>query len=323
MGQKTLWICLALAVIGAVMLASGSRRRDEGGEWPGSLQWGYLLILVGLFGVLAFWLSFTAVLLIFTAGTFAIWLWDKSLKKRGIRDNHFTDYLGGYFPIVLIIFVLRTFIAEPFIIPSSSMRPGLVPGDFVLVNKFSYGIRLPLTNTVVIPTGKVARGDVAVFNYPLDPSVNYIKRIVGIPGDVVEYRNKILKINGEIVPDVPAAETVFVTDAQGSVPRARISVDVFRETLGGKTFEIYQIPGMPTLSLDGVDHADKETACTYDEDGFTCTVPAGKYFALGDNRDNSGDSRYWGFIDDRLIVGKAFLIWMNFSDFSRVGTIIR
>lgn len=323
MGQNTLWICLAIIAAGAVLLASGSRTRGENGEWSGSLQWGYLLILIGIFGVLAFWLSFTAVLLIFTVLTFAVWLWDKRLKKHGVHDNHFADYLGGYFPIVLIIFVLRTFIAEPFVIPSGSMRPGLIPGDFVLVNKFSYGIRVPLANTVLIPTRKVARGDVAVFNYPVNPSVNYIKRIVGIPGDVVEYRDKVLTINGMPVPDVPKGETVFVTDAQDGMARARINVAVFEETLNGKTFDIYQIPGIPTLSLEGVRHAGRDTDCTYTENGFTCTVPEGKYFALGDNRDNSGDSRYWGFIDDHLMVGKAFLIWLNFSDFSRIGTIIR
>ncbi|MBR7059108.1 MAG: signal peptidase I, partial [Neisseriaceae bacterium] len=258
----------------------------------------------------------TAVLLIFTVGTLIFWIINK-INKKHHKENAFTDYLGSFFPIVLIVFLLRTFIAEPFVIPSSSMRPGLIPGDFVLVGKFSYGIRTPIINNVIIPTGKIEQGDVVVFNYPPNPSINYIKRIVAVGGDTVEYRNKTLKINGQVVADIPNGNSSFPQDGNPF----SISVKQFQETLNGKTFDIFQIEEAPTYVQSGVEHSDSN--CVYNEAGFSCKVPDGKYFAMGDNRDNSADSRYWGFVDDKYVVGKAWIVWLNMKDFKRTGTMIK
>lgn len=206
MNKTLIFGAVAALLIGLVLFAKSSKDREANGEWSNSLQWGYLLMMVGVFGILSAFMSFTAVLLVFVLITGVIWFVHKGrLKKQAEHHgaaNHFTDYLGGFFPIILAVFVLRTFVAEPFQIPSSSMRPGLVVGDFILVNKFSYGIRTPIINNVLIPTGQIQRGDVAVFNYPEDPKINYIKRIVAVPGDVIEYQDKVLSINGVREKDI-------------------------------------------------------------------------------------------------------------------------
>lgn len=327
MGINVLLAAVAAFVVGLVLYAKSSKVREENGEWSGSLQWGYLLMMIGVFGVLSFFMSFTAVLLVFVLFTGVVWSVHKRRQKQtaGQSDNHFTDYMGGFFPIILIIFVLRTFVAEPFQIPSSSMRPGLVVGDFILVNKFSYGIRTPIINNVLIPTGKIERGDVVVFNYPENPSVNYIKRAVGLPGDVVEYRNKVLTINGQTVAEQPEGTQSYAENTRqyGVVD---ISAEAFREKLGSHSFQVLKMAEQPSFIPQGVrpDFAYREN-CEYAQDGsaFKCTVPAGHYFMMGDNRDNSEDSRYWGFVSDQLVVGKAFFIWMNFGDMSRIGTSIQ
>ncbi|WP_274584287.1 signal peptidase I [Neisseria leonii] len=320
----TFWFAAALAAVaaGAVMWFKSGKMRTENGEWNNGLQWAYLLMLVGVFGLLASAMSFTAVLLVFVLFTGAVWLWRRlKVGKNRIDDNHFRDYMASFFPIIALIFVLRSFIAEPFQIPSGSMRPGLVAGDFILVNKFAYGIRTPVVNNVLIDTGKVARGDVMVFNYPESPQVNYIKRVIGLPGDLVEYRNKNLSINGRAVPD--SAEGVQSyrenTTQYGTVD---IRAEVFGEALGGRRYQVLKMPEQPAFLPQGVRSGFPfRENCEYAEDGtwFSCRVPEGHYFMLGDNRDNSEDSRYWGFVSDKLVVGKAFLIWMNFGDFSRVG----
>lgn len=329
--MSTMMIAMIVVVFvaGAVLFALSNKKREENGEWSGGLQWGYLLMMIGLFGLLSIAMSFTAVLLIFVLFTGVLWFWHRhQLKKNTQRadNNHFTDYMSGFFPIILVVFVLRTFIAEPFQIPSSSMRPGLVVGDFILVNKFSYGIRVPILNNVLIPTGKVARGDVVVFNYPENPKVNYIKRVIGLPGDTVTYQDKVLSINGKKVDDVDS-EKIYTynenTPQDGVVP---MQAQELRENLGSKSFNILQMPQQPPVLLPAVrNHFPYRNQCHYaaDGSGFSCTVPAGHYFMMGDNRDNSEDGRYWGFVDDDLMVGKAFLVWLNVHEMSRVGTRIR
>ncbi|STZ76182.1 signal peptidase I [Bergeriella denitrificans] len=331
MGSNFLLAAIAAFAVGLVLYFKSDKTRQANGEWSGALQWGYLLMMVGVFGVLSFFMSFTAVLLLFVLFTGIVWLVHKRrLKSDAAHEDkgHFTDYMSGFFPIILVVFVLRTFVAEPFQIPSSSMRPGLVVGDFILVNKFAYGIRTPIINNVVIPTGEVARGDVVVFNYPEQPSVNYIKRTIGLPGDVVEYKDKVLSINGQVVKDTPAG----VYEYQEYVPElgqnVGIKAEQFSETIGSHTFDILQVPGYGSYEpgqLAKFNQSAFAGSCEYAPDGsaFRCTVPEGHYFMMGDNRDNSSDSRYWGFVSDKLIVGKAFFVWMNFSDFSRIGTGIR
>ncbi|ASK26439.1 signal peptidase I [Neisseria chenwenguii] len=328
MSLNILYAAIAAFVAGLVLYAVSSKERNENGEWGSGLQWGYLMMMVGVFGVLSYFMSFTAVLLVFVAFTGVVWLVHKGRLKKDpnhIDRGHFTDYMSGFFPIILVVFVLRTFVAEPFQIPSSSMRPGLVVGDFILVNKFAYGIRTPVINNVLIETGKIEHGDVVVFNYPENPSINYIKRAVGLPGDVVEYKNKILSINGQAVGDQAEGAQSYAENTRqyGTV---EIKTEAFREQIGSHSFQVLKMADQPSFIPQAVRPAfPYRENCEYAADGssFKCTVPEGQYFMMGDNRDNSEDSRYWGFVSDKLVVGKAFFVWMNFGDFSRIGKSIQ
>lgn len=324
-------------ILGVIFLFCANKQRDEDGEWSSALQWGYLLLMVGIFAFLSetmAW-SFTAVLLTFTLTTGVIWVWAKlTHRNKNIADNnHFRDYMSGFFPIIAVVFILRTFVTEPFQIPSSSMRPGLVKGDFILVNKFAYGIRIPLLNTVAITTGKIARGDVVVFNFPVEPQTNYIKRIVAVGGDVIEYKDKILTVNGIVEKDNPMGNYQYTDDIQPTVTR---QAQRFQAAFGNRNFEVLKVNNTPSVDANTFMYYQQKmhnqgfesglsTNCEYAQDGsgFRCKVPEGQYFAMGDNRDNSADSRYWGFVDDKLIVGKAFFIWMNFGEMSRIGSIIQ
>lgn len=336
-GVELTYVVSAVLAMGIIMLFFSSKQRTEKDEWGSVLQWGYLLTMVGIFGILSLILawSFTAVLLTFTLFTGAVWAWAKITRKdKSILDNnHFRDYMSGFFPIIAIVFVLRTFVAEPFQIPSSSMRPNLVKGDFILVNKFAYGIRIPVLNSVLIPTGQIARGDVAVFNYPVDTKVNYIKRIVAVGGDTIEYKDKILTVNGKTEQDQLLDTHLYLDDLDPHIVR---QAQRFQAGFEGKSFEVLKVENTPSISPDTFYKYQHDLAtsgfgndwlqhCEITENGnnFRCKVPEGKYFAMGDNRDNSADSRYWGFVDDNLIVGKAFFIWMNFGDMSRIGKSIQ
>src|SRR5690606_21425960 len=227
------------------------------------------------------------------------------------RVPWWVEYAVSFFPVILFVFVLRSFVVEPFRIPSGSMLPTLQSGALILVNKFTYGIRLAITDKTIIPVGEPQRGDVAVFRYPVDPDVDYIKRIVGLPGDEVAYLDKKLYVNGKLVP--------HERDGQYFEPDRVSYIAQYKEKLGEVSHQILldedksQIYG-PVWKFPGLDH------CAYARNGVRCKVPEGHYFAMGDNRDNSADSRYWGFVPDGNIVGKAFFIWMNFSDLSRIGS---
>lgn len=234
------------------------------------------------------------------------------LEKLG-KEPLLVEYGKSFFPVLAIVLVLRSFLVEPFQIPSGSMKPTLEVGDFILVNKFAYGIRLPVLDTKVIEVGDPQRGDVMVFRYPSDPNVNYIKRVIGLPGDRIAYsHDKRLTVNGQLV-----AETLM-GDEPGTLGSARL----YQEKLGE------------------VEHMiRKEMRRNLMEPGKEWVVPEGHYFMMGDNRDNSNDSRYWndpniprdllGMVPDRNIVGKAFAVWMSWPDpklrslpnFSRVGLI--
>lgn len=328
MGTNLIFAALAAFIVGLVLYFTSSKSRTESGEWSSGLQWGYLLMMVGVFGLLSFVMSFTAVLLIFVLFTGIVWLVHKGrLKKDAAHQDtaHFTDYMSGFFPIILAVFLLRSFVVEPFQIPSSSMRPGLVVGDFILVNKFSYGLRTPVINNVLIPTGKVEHGDVVVFNYPEDPNINYIKRAIGLPGDVVEYKDKVLSITGQTVAENPQGVQSYMENTR-QYGMVEVKADAFRENIGKHEFDVLKMADVPSFVPQGVraEFPFREN-CEYAADGsaFRCTVPEGHYFMMGDNRDNSEDSRYWGFVSDKLIVGKAFLVWMNFGDKSRIGTSIQ
>ncbi|HEX9180473.1 MAG TPA: signal peptidase I, partial [Burkholderiales bacterium] len=218
----------------------------------------------------------------------------------------------------LIVFLLRSFLVEPFKIPSGSMIPTLLVGDFILVNKYTYGIRLPVVNLKVIEMGSPKRGDVMVFRYPENPSLDYIKRVVGVPGDKVTYRDKRLSINGQTVPLVADGDYSYVEQGLQMVHTLH-----FREGLDGHTHSIIINPDAPVLQLGGVRQFPGRENCVYNDRELSCVVPPGHYFMMGDNRDSSSDSRYWGFVPDRYIVGKAFLIWWNFGALSRIGQSIQ
>lgn len=206
---------------------------------------------------------------------------DKILQQPGWAD------LGkSMFPVLAVVLVLRSFLFEPFQIPSGSMLPTLQIGDFILVNKFHYGLRLPVTHTKLVSINEPQPGEVVVFRYPNNPSINYIKRVVGVPGDVISYQNKTFYINGEEVE----------AELLARLPPVNPEVLLFNESLGEHSYTTYQDVGRPSMTAQWV-------------------VPDGHYFTVGDNRDNSNDSRYWGFVSENLLVGKAVVVWMHWDNF--------
>jgi len=259
-------------------------------------------------------MNFALILFLALVVTGAIWLFDHLfLAKARAADAKLpllVDYSKSFFPVILIVFFLRSFLVEPFKIPSGSMLPTLLIGDFILVNKFEYGIRLPVINKKIIALGEPKDGDVMVFRYPNDPSLDYIKRVVGIPGDVVEYREKRLTINGKEI--VSKREGTYEYTAQGL---NFVQGETWREQLGAHNHIAMVQNDMPPVIVHQVEgNFPFRDNCSYNESGFKCAVPAGHYFMLGDNRDASNDSRYWGFVPEANIVGRAFFIWWNFDD---------
>lgn len=232
-------------------------------------------------------------------------------KHRLIMQPWWLDWTAGLFPVILAVFVLRSFLFEPFKIPSGSMIPTLLIGDLILVNKFHYGLRLPVINTKITEGNKPQRGDVMVFRYPPKPSLDYIKRVVGVPGDEVAYLNKTLTINGKPVPKASLPE-FFDEDVT-------LYFKQYEEVLSDKHYRILNDDSRPAF-VPGADDFQFKQNCRYSIEGVVCKVPEGHYFMMGDNRDNSLDSRYWGFVPDKNIVGKAFFIWMNFGHFQRIGS---
>ncbi len=231
-----------------------------------------------------------------------IWLVDALwLSKRRAADDKMpllVEYSRSFFPVILIVFFIRSFIVEPFKIPSGSMMPTLLAGDFILVNKFSYGLRVPILNNTFIPVGQPKRGDVFVFHFPPDPSIDYIKRVVGLPGDKIVYRDRTLYVNGQKIATTDMGDYPYETVGMNYINATRL-----QEQLGEVKHDILIDAELPSKDVE-------------------VTVPAGQYFAMGDNRDNSRDSRYWGFVPEQNLVGKAFFIWWNFAEFKRIGTVV-
>ncbi|MDR6538942.1 signal peptidase I [Variovorax soli] len=237
---------------------------------------------------------------------------DPKAHERLLMQPWWLDWTAGLFPVILAVFLLRSFLVEPFKIPSGSMMPTLLTGDLILVNKFTYGLRLPVINTKITEGTPPARGDVMVFRYPPKPSMDYIKRVIGVPGDEVAYLNKKLTINGQPVSKQPVPD-YFDEEAMRYLKQ-------YSEDLGGKHHMLLNDEGRRAgLSEAEIMAFPNQENCRYSVEGVVCKVPPGHYFMMGDNRDNSLDSRYWGFVPDKNIVGKAFFIWMNFGDLKRIG----
>ncbi len=231
-------------------------------------------------------------------------------RDRILAQPWWLDWTAGLFPVIIAVFLLRSFLVEPFKIPSGSMIPTLLVGDLILVNKFHYGLRLPVIHTKLTEGNAPQRGDVMVFRYPPKPSLDYIKRVVGTPGDEVAYINKRLTINGKAV-ETSAVPEFFDEDAMRYFKQ-------YEESLGQHTHRLLNDDDRPAF-VPGADEFAFKQNCRYSIEGVVCKVPPGHYFMMGDNRDNSLDSRYWGFVPDKNIVGKAFLVWMNFSSLKRIG----
>jgi signal peptidase I len=231
--------------------------------------------------------------------------------RAAVKEPFLVEISRSFFPVILIVLVLRSFVVEPFRIPSGSMMPTLLIGDFILVNKYAYGIRLPVLDTKVIEVGEPKRGDVVVFRFPEDPSIDFIKRVVALPGDRVHYRNKVLYVNGEPVPQRPVGDYVgrISADYRQVVAQRRV------EDLFGREHDILVNPSQRSGGVYGVNGE--------------YVVPEGHYFVFGDNRDNSKDSRFWGPLPEENLVGKAFFIWMNLDlgqdgwvGWERIGSVI-
>ncbi len=225
----------------------------------------------------------------------------EELRREALKEPVLVEYAKSFFPIILAVLVLRSFVVEPFRIPSGSMLPTLQIGDFILVNKYTYGLRLPVLNTKIVEVGEPQRGDIVVFRYPKNPEIDYIKRVVGLPGDTVRYVDKTLYINGEPVPLEPLGG--YVSPVTGlPVP----GMQLYLEDLDGVRHQILIDAGRPAIDTE-------------------MRVPEGHYFVMGDNRDNSNDSRFWGTVPEENLVGKAFFVWMHFNwdqggiDWSRIG----
>lgn len=216
------------------------------------------------------------------------------------------EYARSFFPILLAVLLLRSFVVEPFRIPSGSMIPTLQVGDFILVQKYAYGLRLPVAHSKILDVGEPQRGDVVVFRFPRDPSLDYIKRVVGLPGDHLRYDRKRLYING--TPVDLTIEGKYVIDNN---PSYTLEMAVLKEKLGEVEHQILVDP-----------RGDMSTPCLKNGE---YTVPDGHYFVMGDNRDNSNDSRVWCAVPEKNLVGKAFMIWMNWNggiEWGRIGNSI-
>ena len=232
-------------------------------------------------------------------------------KAALLAQPWWLDWTAGLFPVILVVFLLRSFLFEPFKIPSGSMIPTLVVGDLILVNKFHYGVRLPVINKKIINNHDPERGDVMVFRFPSDPRQDYIKRVIGVPGDEVSYQNQTLSINGKLVPLKPQKE-YYDEDSLRYSPQFSELID--------KTEHSLLVDPRRQVDYGAVSKTfPMHENCRYTADGVTCKVPAGHYFMMGDNRDNSLDSRFWGFVPEQNIVGRAFFVWMNFGNLGRIG----
>ncbi len=259
-------------------------------------------------------MNFALILVLATFLTGAVWLvWWLAVGRGGQHEGEpaVVEWCRAFFPVLLIVLILRSFVAEPFRIPSASMMPTLLVGDFILVNKFAYGLRLPVLETKILDLGEPERGDVAVFRYPPAPEMDYIKRVVGVPGDEVAYRDQVLYLNGRKV-EQNVLEPFEAREVDAREDRVIPGSLLIEEQLNAQHYRILVNPegsGMTTREL---------------EEGME--IPEGKYLMLGDNRDNSADSRHWGLVPEDHLRGRALFVWLSWEmfqsspDWGRIGT---
>lgn len=250
-------------------------------------------------------MNFALVLLVLSVLSGLVYLidilyWEKKRSPQQ-KPGKIIEYSRSFFPVFFLVLLLRSFLIEPFRIPSGSLEPTLLVGDFLAVNKFSYGFRLPVWDKKIISVSNPKSGEIAVFRWPPNPTYDYIKRVIGVPGDKIAYRNKVLSINGQ---EMKQTFVEYTTDESSGRAVAK-----YRETLNGVTHDIYVRPDVAATD-------------------FEVVVPEGSYFMMGDNRDDSADSRYWGFVSDEYLRGKALLVWMSWNNnlgsirWSRIGRFI-
>lgn len=250
--------------------------------------------------------NFALYLVVLSAITGFIYLldivfWAKH-RQPGDKPGRIVEFSRSFFPVFFLVLLLRSFLIEPFRIPSGSLEPTLLVGDFVAVNKFAYGLRLPVSENKILSVANPKTGEVAVFRWPPAPTYDYIKRVIGVPGDKISYRNKILSINGK---EAKQTFVNYTTDESSGK-----AVATYKEDLNGVVHDIFIRADVPAVDFDVV-------------------VPEGSYFMMGDNRDDSADSRFWGFVPEDYLRGKAFLVWMSWNSkmgnvrWSRLGTLIK
>lgn len=264
------------------------------------------------------YLDFPMILVALTFATGLLWLLDMLIYRRKrdgeAKEPALFEISRSFFPVFLVVLLLRSFLIEPFRIPSASMMPTLLIGDFILVNKYAYGLRLPVLEKKVLEVGEPKRGDVVVFRFPENPRIDYIKRVIGLPGDRIDYRNKTVYVNGVALPQIPQG----VYEGAGSGDRFSGYL-TGAENLGDMEHAVMVHPLAPDLV----------PGCRILMDG-SVTVPEGQYFVMGDNRDNSNDSRCWGMVPEANLRGRAVAIWMNWDwqrsgviDWGRIGQVIK
>jgi len=305
-----LFMIIVLIICGIIWLYDAiiyaGKRKKENKPEPALIGYarGIFLLLIIVLLIKFCNVDILTLLVILTFASLIVWLIDKFLfaTKRKIQNKKeplLVDYARSLFPIFLAVLIIRAFIIQPFRVPTGSLEPTVMPNDFVAVSQFAYGLRLPVTYTKIVPIGEPKHGDIVVFRYPVNPKIDFVKRAIGLPGDHLVYKNKILFINGQEM------KQTFVRNGFDVEPGETIPVKVMQENLFGIKHEIL-------IREDGGETGD-----------FDITVPAGYYFMMGDNRDDSADSRIWGFVPEQNLIGKAFMIWLSWEHgvrFSRMGT---
>ncbi len=277
-----------------------------------------LWALIAAIGLLMYYMDFAFGLTIAVAATGVIALLDllfcrRKRQSKGHKDPLLIEYCRSFFPVLLLVWVIRSFLVQPYKVPTGSLEPTVMPGDFIAVNQFAYGVKFPIGNYKMIATGEPKRGDIVLFHYPPDPKVIYVKRLIGEPGDRIEYKNKVLYINGKKQPQHLVGHDFDYGDGPGQTA----PVDVYQENLDGVWHNIFQRPGSTDGGFDMQSDAQGD---------FSYTVPKGMYFMMGDNRDNSADSRYFGAVPENYIIGQAFGVWMSWDPvhhrlrWDRIGT---